>query len=141
MKKFQFSLEKVLDFRKANEQAAKRAYADAHQAQNLAMQQLQQLQHEKATVMDVSEMTIGRMQVQQRYLQELDRLIFESFHQFSELQQKTEEALQAFIQAQKERKILEKLQEKQLAEYQLIMSQEEQKFLDELGSQRTASMQ
>lgn len=84
--------------------------------------------------MDVGELTVGRMQVQQRYLIELDRRIGEIKTESLELQNKVEMALQEVVQAQKERKVLEKLEEKQHLVYLQKIKHEEQKQLDEMGN-------
>lgn len=51
-----------------------------------------------------------------------------------ELQNEVEMVLQEVVQAQRERKVLEKLEEKQHAAYLQEVKHEEQKQLDEMGN-------
>ena len=133
MQKFQFSLAKVLDVRWTAEEDAKQAYAAAQQALFEKEAQLQILQQEKNELMDIPEIGINRMQVRYWYLMELERQTALAKQQLVQLQQAVEMALTTFIQAQKERKILEKLEEKQHETYLLDEKREEQKMLDEMG--------
>lgn len=138
MKAFHFSLEKVLDHRVSVEQEAKRAYAEKQKAVIQKEQVLTQMINEKTALMDVNEMTLGRMQVQHRYLTDLESGIHEMYQQVRQLNQEVEVALTAVVQAQQERKVVEKLREKKLEEYNYELLQEEQKQLDEMGSRSLA---
>ena len=138
MKAFHFSLEKVLDHRVSVEQQAKRAYAEKQKAVIQTEQVLTQMINEKTALMDVNEMTLGRMQVQHRYLTALESGIHEMYQQVRQLNQEVEVALTAVVQAQQERKVVEKLREKKLEEYNYELLQEEQKQLDEMGSRSLA---
>uniref|UniRef100_UPI00403F7DBB flagellar export protein FliJ n=1 Tax=Candidatus Enterococcus willemsii TaxID=1857215 RepID=UPI00403F7DBB len=139
MEKFQFSLEKVLDYRWLQEQDAKRVYASAQKALNEQESILQQIKQEKNELMEIRETTVNRMQVQQWYLLDLNQRLVATTQTIQEMRQYVATALQNYITAQKERKILEKLSEKQLEEYQLVANREEQKMLDEMASRRRIS--
>ncbi|KAF1302011.1 flagellar export protein FliJ [Enterococcus saccharolyticus] len=139
MEKFQFSLEKVLDYRWLQEQDAKRVYASAQKALNEQESILQQIKQEKNELMEIRETTVNRMQVQQWYLLDLNQRLVATTQTIQEMRQYVATALQNYITAQKERKILEKLSEKQLEEYQLAANREEQKMLDEMASRRRIS--
>nr|AJA33899.1 flagellar FliJ protein [Liquorilactobacillus capillatus] len=134
MKRFKFSLENILEFRKQNEQQVKQRYTVLQHALADREEQMVQLGAEKFNLMDVSELSVGRMQVQQRYLIELDRRMGEIKTESLDLQAKAEAALQEVIQAQQERKVLEKLEEKQRVVYLQEVKHEEQKQLDEMGN-------
>lgn len=136
MKKFKFSLEKLLDYRWQIELEAKRNYAACQQEINEHEQQMAQLVNEKQSLLEIREETVNRMQIQQWYLLGLERQMMETQNQLLASQQKLQQALNVYIDAQKERKVLEKLKEKQLNEYQLLLNQEEQKMLDEMGSRK-----
>ncbi|MGX7195978.1 flagellar export protein FliJ [Enterococcus olivae] len=139
MGKFQFSLEKILDYRWIQEQEAKRAYASAQQALNEQEDLFQQISQEKNALMDVREHTVNRMQIQQWYLLDLNQKLLTTAQTIAEMTSFVESKLQTYIEAQKERKILEKLSEKQLAEHQLAMNREEQKMLDEMANRKRIS--
>ncbi|KRL02111.1 flagellar export protein FliJ [Liquorilactobacillus capillatus] len=127
-------MENILEFRKQNEQQVKQRYTVLQHALADREEQMVQLGAEKFNLMDVSELSVGRMQVQQRYLIELDRRMGEIKTESLDLQAKAEAALQEVIQAQQERKVLEKLEEKQRVVYLQEVKHEEQKQLDEMGN-------
>ncbi|WP_083489062.1 flagellar export protein FliJ [Liquorilactobacillus uvarum] len=134
MKRFEFSLGNILEYRKQNEQNIKQGYTALRQELANKENEMERLSTEKFNLMDVGELTVGRMQVQQRYLIELDRQIGEIKTESLELQNRVEMALQEVVQAQKERKVLEKLEEKQHLIYLQEVKHEEQKQLDEMGN-------
>ena len=140
MQKFRFSLAKVLDVRWTAEEDAKQAYAAVQQALFEKEAQLQILQQEKTELLEIPEIGINRMQVRYWYLTELDRQTALAQDQVIQLRQAVELALAKYIQAQKERKILEKLEEKQHATYLLDEKREEQKMLDEMGIREKMTM-
>lgn len=139
MAKFKFSLEKVLDYRWLKEQEAKREYASAQKALTEQEDIFQQINQEKENLMEVRESTINRMQVQQWYLLDLNQRLIATTEAIKEMSRYVEQALSVYIEAQQERKILEKLSEKQLAEYQIEMNREEQKMLDEMANRKQIS--
>ncbi|WP_207942455.1 flagellar export protein FliJ [Enterococcus sp. DIV2402] len=139
MEKFQFSLEKILDYRWIQENEAKREYASAQKALNEQEEILKQLIAEKGELMEIRETTVNRMQIQQWYLLDLNQKLTETVQTINELKHFVELKLQAYITAQKERKVLEKLSEKQMAEHQLAVNREEQKMLDEMANRKRIS--
>lgn len=139
MEKFQFSLEKILDYRWIQENEAKREYASAQKALNEQEEILKQLIAEKGELMEIRETTVNRMQIQQWYLLDLNQKLTETVQTINEFKHFVELKLQAYITAQKERKVLEKLSEKQMAEHQLAVNREEQKMLDEMANRKRIS--
>jgi flagellar FliJ protein len=139
VEKFQFSLEKILDYRWIQENEAKREYASAQKALNEQEEILKQLIAEKGELMEIRETTVNRMQIQQWYLLDLNQKLTETVQTINELKHFVELKLQAYITAQKERKVLEKLSEKQMAEHQLAVNREEQKMLDEMANRKRIS--
>ncbi len=139
MEKFQFSLEKILDYRWIQENEAKREYASAQKALNEQEEILKQLIAEKGELMEIRETTVNRMQIQQWYLLDLNQKLTETVQTINEFKRFVELKLQAYITAQKERKVLEKLSEKQMAEHQLAVNREEQKMLDEMANRKRIS--
>jgi flagellar FliJ protein len=89
--------------------------------------------------MEIRETTVNRMQIQQWYLLDLNQKLTETVQTINELKHFVELKLQAYITAQKERKVLEKLSEKQMAEHQLAVNREEQKMLDEMANRKRIS--
>ncbi|WP_414840643.1 flagellar export protein FliJ [Enterococcus saccharolyticus] len=139
MEKFQFSLEKILDYRWIQENEAKREYASAQKALNEQEEIFKQIIEEKGELMEIRETTVNRMQIQQWYLLDLNQKLSETMQAINELRGFVEMKLQVYIAAQKERKILEKLSEKQFVEHQIAINREEQKMLDEMANRKRIS--
>ena len=70
----------------------------------------------------------------QRYLLALNATIDEVQNKMFHVKQELAESLSVVVEAQQERKIVEKLREKQFAEYIYEEQLEEQKQLDEFGN-------
>ncbi|HIZ52976.1 MAG TPA: flagellar export protein FliJ [Candidatus Enterococcus avicola] len=134
MNPFQFSLEKVLDVRWTAEEEAKNAYAQAQQALFEAEENLFVLKQEKSELMNVPAQGVNRMQVRYWYLIELDRQTLQAENQVWNLKEQVKTMLNKYITAQKDRKILEKLEEKQKEAYDLEFKLYEQKQLDEMSN-------
>jgi len=66
--------------------------------------------------------------------------IWKWYHRRLELQAELEVARAKAVEAARERKVLEKLEEKQLQEHQLKSYREEQGFMDELANRAVNSM-
>ena len=89
--------------------------------------------------MDVNEMTLGRMQVQHRYLTALESSIHEMYQQVRQLNQEVEVAFDSCRSSTaKERKVVEKLKRKTRENTSMNCFQEEQKQLDEMGGRSLA---
>lgn len=134
MKKFQFSLQRVLEYRMTLEDQAKARFANVQRMINQTEQEIVELGHEKRDMMDVREFNLGRLQVQRRYLAELDNEIMAAQSRLRDLHSEHQQALNEYVEAQKERKVLEKLRDKQKEDYQLEANHEEQKQLDEMAN-------
>ena len=85
-------------------------------------------------MMDVREFNLRRLQVQRRYLAELDNEIMAAQSRLRDLHSEHQKAFNEYVEAQKERKVLEKLRDKQKEDYQLEANHEEQKQLDEMAN-------
>ncbi|MEG0293535.1 flagellar export protein FliJ [Enterococcus sp.] len=134
MNPFRFSLEKVLDVRWTVEDEAKNNYGQAQQALFEAEENLELLKQEKEMLMEVPAQGVSRMQVRYWYLIELDRQTLQAQNQVWNLKEQVKVMLNQYISAQKDRKILEKLEEKQKEAYELELKLYEQKQLDEMSN-------
>ncbi|GGI66152.1 flagellar export protein FliJ [Enterococcus alcedinis] len=134
MNPFRFSLEKVLDVRWTVEDEAKNNYGQAQQALFEAEENLELLKQEKEMLMEVPAQGVSRMQVRYWYLIELDRQTLQAQNQVWNLKEQVKVMLNQYINAQKDRKILEKLEEKQKEAYELELKLYEQKQLDEMSN-------
>ena len=134
MEKFQFSLEKVLTYRQQLEQEAKLEFAAVQRQVNEREAKLDQIAKERAQMLTVPEQTLGRMQIQHRYLAQLEQVSSEL--KLDQLQGKLDQALDGYVKAQQQRKVIEKLRAKKEAEYQQAFRQAEQKQLDDLANRK-----
>ena len=136
MKNFRFSLESILEYRKQTEQKIRQQYLLLRSKIQEKEIDIKELLNEKNSLMEVSELTVGRMQVQRRYLLGLDQRV--SLLKNAELELKTqgEVKLGELIKAQRERKVLEKLEEKQEEEYLQLVKRQEQLQLDEMANRK-----
>lgn len=143
MRRFEFSLQKVLDYRQRREEQALRAFAEA-QAQ-LAHEQalLESLQHEREACLHRSQrrhrLKVQMLTVEQTYLSALEERIEEQRERVAQAQRLLEERRAALLEAQRERKALERLREKQYEQWRQEMLRVEQNALDELATMRAAS--
>jgi len=143
MRRFVFSLQKVLEYRQRLEEQAIRAFAEAQA----------QLMHEQAVL---HKLLIGReeclrrshhrqhlsvelLAVEQTYLSALEERIEQQRQRVAEAEKVLEEKRQALIGAQRERKTLERLREKQYEEWRQEWLRTEQKALDELANVRAVT--
>ncbi|KRN30746.1 flagellar export protein FliJ [Liquorilactobacillus mali] len=134
--KFNFTLEKLLDFRKENEDSLKQEYMNLGIELSLKEKRINELLSEKNNLMYAIEPTIGRMQIQRNYLDEIDQQVSRLRLESLKLQQSIAGLLERLVRAQQERKILEKLEVKQKNEFETRLAHEEQKELDEFANRK-----
>ena len=141
MRSFSFNLEKVLDLRKYREQ-------ETEIELGRAIGVLTQIEHEIQFVAEeryrAGEQFSGRSPSLRSYLlyaDRLDRLKNRLLSDAALAEQKVDEARTIFIEASRDRKVLDKLKEKREEEYKKFALAEETKILDDLasGRQRVAS--
>lgn len=136
MGKFRFSMEKVLDWRSDTEEAKKKELGDAQREKFQQEALLQELIQENIKIKNES-LTTTRIDILRRqnmYKVMLDERIIQQKNQVETAEKSLETARIALMEAHKEKKVMEKLKEK---EYTFVMEQEkseEQKQLDEMAT-------
>lgn len=130
MEEFNFSLQKVLEYRLQTEDEVKARFAEINRLENDKSTELKQVMREKANLLETSHFSVGRMQVTWRYVQALNENIVSYHEQLLSLQVQKEQVRTELVEAQKQRKILERLKDKQLEQYQQELKREEQNQLD-----------
>jgi flagellar FliJ protein len=143
MRRFVFSLQKVLEYRQRLEEQAIRAFAEA-QAQLMHEQAvLHKLLIEREECLRRSHrrqhLSVELLAVEQTYLAALEERIEQQRQRVAEAEKVLEEKRQALIEAQRERKTLERLREKQYEEWRQEWLRTEQKALDELANVRAVT--
>jgi len=140
MRRFVFSLQKVLEYRQRLEEQAIRAFAEA-QAQLMHEQAvLHKLLIEREECLRRSHrrqhLSVELLAVEQTYLSALEERIEQQRQRVAEAEKVLEEKRQALIEAQRERKTMERLREKQYEEWRQEWLRTEQKALDDLATVR-----
>lgn len=141
MKKFVFSMEKILDLREYEEKQAQielgKAIGDAEKIR----QQLNFVAIEKAKMlsMDISGTSIDERLVHENYLVRLDRQKEILLEELAAAELIVEEKRAVFAEALKKRKVLSNLKEKQLQQYKKEKQLEEDNIVDDIVTSRFKS--
>lgn len=141
MKKFVFSMEKILDLREYEEKQAQielgKAIADAEKIR----QQLNFVAIEKAKMlsMDISGTSINERLVHENYLVRLDRQKEILLEELAAAELIVDEKRAVFAEALKKRKVLSNLKEKQLQQYKKEKQLEEDNIVDDIVTSRFKS--
>ncbi len=144
MRRFEFSLQKVLDYRQRREEQAISAFAEAQA----------KLMHEQAVLRKLlidreeclrrsprhQHLEVEMLGVEQTYLSALEGRIEAQRERVAEAEKVLEEKRQALMQAQRERKALERLREKHHEQWRQEMLRIEQKALDDLATARSVRL-
>jgi len=144
MRRFRFSLETLLKVRRQLEEARQRELALAQGARDRALQALGGLDGSlKALLLQRAGERQGRLDLAQEAWhadrhQSLLRSMALARTTLAQREMELDLARQRAVEAARERRVLEKLEEKQLQEHQLLMVREEQGLLDDLA-QRAVS--
>ncbi|MEG0254310.1 MAG: flagellar export protein FliJ [Vagococcus sp.] len=138
MKKYKFSLDNVLNWRELQEEEAKKNFLVYQQAQR---EQEDILEGYIEASQSMNESTgsltnINKLRQQFVYKNFLDNQIEMQKETVSQYSNETSKKMSVFVDAQKERKIMERLKEKHYENYLLEEKSEEQKELDEMGTLR-----
>lgn len=143
MKKFHFTLEKLKDFRGQELDRQKNALS-ALQAElrriNDSAEQLRLKVAEQSAQLELvcaSGAMASDIAMRKRYIVTLQQEIHLKEQQAVMKQQEIEKQLDAVVEATKDVKTLEKLEEKQLEEYKALESKENEQFIEEFVSGQT----
>lgn len=143
MKKFQFSLQKLMDFRQQELDRQKNILSSL-QAEKRRIEESRELLVTKVT--EQSEQldrvyrlgsTASDIAMRKRYIVTLQQEIHLREQQAIEKQREIEEQLSVVVEATKEVKTLEKLEEKQLEEYKNAANKENELFIEEFVSSQS----
>lgn len=144
MKKFEFSLQKLMDFRQQELDRQKNILASL-QAEKRRIEESREILVSKVT--EQSEQlnrvykfgsTASDIAMRKRYIVTLQQEIHLREQQAIEKQREIEAQLSVVVEATKEVKTLEKLEEKQLEEYKHAAGKENELFIEEFVSSQAA---
>lgn len=142
MKKFKFSLERVLDYRKQLESARRRALATAVVVLRRRERELAALREEMNTyrtrmaALGTGRVSARDLSLYRSYLTHLELKVDESTQWMSDARSAVEKRRADLVKATKDTKVLSKVKEHQRAKHQYAADVEETKTLDEVGSTR-----
>lgn len=139
MKKFKFSLEKVLSLREFEENQAQIELAKAISVVTELNNKLKFIAKERVKNNDArsNSTDLSYLMSIENYIEGLDYQKEILLEELTQAELILEEKRQIMIEAMKKRKALEKLKEKQLQEYKKEILKEEEKVLDEIKNNLT----
>ena len=137
MKKFSFDLQKVLDYRKFEQEQAETELAKALAVENEINQNLKTIaqQHVASNAQIKGHVEFDDMMAHSQHANLLEYQKEQLLNQLAQAQIVIEEKRKVLTECKKKTLALEKLKEKELNDYKKALSREENNFLDELGSQ------
>lgn len=136
MNKFKFSMEKVLDWRSDTEETKKKYLGDAEREKFHQESLLQELIQENIKIKNES-LTTTRIDILRRqnmYKMMLDERIVQQKNQVDVSVKSVETARLELMEAHKEKKVMEKLKEKEFLLVTSLEKSQEQKQLDEMAT-------
>jgi flagellar FliJ protein len=140
MKRFEFSMEKVLELRKYREQETEIALGRAMGELTAVEQRLERLAEERRLAA-MGRFTPANSAADIRnyefYILRLDKTKEELLEAAAKAAQKVEEARRIYLEASRDRKVMDKLKEKRAAGYRRETLAEETKTLDDLAGRNT----
>jgi flagellar export protein FliJ len=139
MKKFNFRLQKVLEFREMLEGWAKDAYLDARSSKLEAELGLLQIQTKRYDVLHSAANGIEGLRTIEQQLRALDEKEFEQKVVINVLANEEEKTLEEWTEKKIELQALQKMFDKQYAEWQLEMDRKLQGELDEWALRKRAA--
>lgn len=142
MKRFNFKLQKLLDYRKIREEQAQADFAKATRVFLLEKEKLRRLEQTLAETFDLFKQEQGKpssmmmLKMFQDYIDRTREGIRLQAVQVAAAADRRQRCLRIFEEASRRRKVVESLREKKLEQYNAELLQQEQAFLDDLAGQR-----
>ncbi|MCE9581653.1 MAG: flagellar export protein FliJ [Planctomycetes bacterium] len=141
MKRFEFRLESLVNLRRATEEAAKRAFGVARTAEERQATEVKRFEDaERRAVAELrgaqatGEVRVAELLAHQRHLGALARRVAAEKVRLGELKGEVTKTRAALVAAARDRKALDRLRERRLAEWTVEMLKDEQRALDEASS-------
>lgn len=138
LSKYKFKLDNVLNWRELEEEEAKKNFLIYQQAQKEQEELLNdfiaasdEMKEEVTTLININD-----LRQQYIYKNYLDEQIVKQQATVEQFSNETNKMMEVFVEAQKERKVIERLKEKHHENFLFLEKCEEQKNLDEMGTLR-----
>lgn len=136
MASYQFSMNKILDWRQDQEEEARNKLRDLKDQLHREKQYLNQLLQESRKVKNESLFSSGIDSYKRHdlYKELIDNKIIQQKQKVEKAQKAVEVGNELLLQAHKDKKVMEKLEEKEREKFNEFQKKEEQKQLDELST-------
>ncbi|MGF7057168.1 flagellar export protein FliJ [Brassicibacter mesophilus] len=143
MEKFTFRLEKVLDYKERVEDLNKAEYSKANKKLNEELVVLEDYISERKRLtnernINVDSISINDLKSYNIYLNSMNSRIVNQQKVVEKTQKITENARKVLIQSTKEKKMLQKLKNRDYNDYQYLNKKEEEKITDQFVSYRSS---
>lgn len=143
MEKFTFRLEKVLDYKERVEDLNKAEYSKANKKLNEELVVLEDYISERKRLtnernINVDSISINDLKSYNIYLNSMNSRIVNQQRVVEKTQKITENARKVLIQSTKEKKMLQKLKNRDYNDYQYLNKKEEEKITDQFVSYRSS---
>jgi flagellar FliJ protein len=141
MKKFQFSLQKVMEVKQTEEKVLQRDLSLAEhnllEAEKILLHKQQNLKLElnKFAELNSGKYCSADYLLHNQYVESLEEQIKVQTNQVAQLGNEVKKCRKKLIEKARERKTIEKLRDNKLEEYKKQVKKEEQMFLDEISAQ------
>ncbi len=137
LKKFKYSMETVLDYRKDVEQAEKMKFNEAkneYVIQKSVLEDLEKkLENAQYIQLEKTPVKLSELKSLQKYIQYLEEKVEAQRLLVAETEKRMDKERELLVEAQKERKIVEKHKEKSLEKHMYQVNSSEQKSNDEFA--------
>lgn len=138
-RRFNFGLQRVLDYRKLIEEQKKQEFIKAQNETLLQLKKVSDLvkheneQRDRLAGSKIGDLNPVDLRLAESFLITLMKTIKHEREILEQLYRNLDEKRSEFIEAQKKTKVLERLKEKKIKLWQYEVDLDEQKFLDEVG--------
>lgn len=135
MTNYKFSMETILELRERTEKEEMEAMARIQNKLEIEKYEKLQLDEEKLESQKAKRLCQDFQQIRyyDLYLSKIDRELVDKTQKIEETEEKLEEQRDKLVEAQKDRKIMEKLREKEYEDYVQEIQRQEQMELDEIA--------
>lgn len=143
MKRFRFNLEKLLELRRFAEEEAERELARAIGELSELERRLASLAEERAQVARERfshPHSVAELRHLELYLLRLDQQKEKLLEAMAIAFQNVERARQNYLEASRDKRVVEKLKEKKQAQYKKELFKEETRLLDDLGGRKRSPL-
>ncbi|GFN36408.1 flagellar export protein FliJ [Tepidimicrobium xylanilyticum] len=144
--KFNFKLERVLNYKRTVEDLKKNQYGFVKQKLNREENKLDGFMERKKAIINEKDSSIvktkvGNLVMYNNYIKDINRRIEEQKKVVAQVQEELEKSKEEMINAVKEKKIFEKLKENKYEEYLYQVKKEEEKLNDTIVNFKISTRQ